>query len=894
MHKVLTHKLPICLLTLFCFAFSPQLIFALPQGGTVVGGAGNATLNYTPNTLTVDQNVPRIITDWDSFSVGELETVNFQQDLASWIAVNRVHGGNPSHILGTITALGRVFLINPNGIIFGVNSRVDVAGLVASTLSLDMSDNDFINGTGQTFTFSGSGGPVVNYGTLRTLNAPGGYVALLGSSVKNFGTIEANLGTVVLAAGKKITLNLDPAAVISAVINLELGTDRNDYSEYAAVNNAGTITANGGKVILTADILGSVFTSAVNNDGIIEANSLQAKDGLVLLKSNQDVELNGTIEASGAIDVYAERNIILGRPIDDIVLSDYIWEYLSGSRSYKFLEFGYYYGDGTFKIPLSMGADIGKDVLSPTSGAGMASLPEAPDGLYVIFDAGSNGVLTFYQDAALNPDTPVGLDHLDLLKLTATGTEYWWEDQLNNGDQDFNDAVIDFVTGLTTISPPPALLDAPNIFLTANQGYIQQLSGDIYADNLMLSANTGMSGTGSNGGIYTHVNNLSAVNKTSGDVRVSNAGTMNIADLSGINGLLPGVTAGSNGILNQSVGGEVNIETRGAGADLNVEAPVESYGPVTFSADGNINHTAAGDVLIHNINSALGAPTNLASPSHVVGAYSDDRTVDVTWGLPDSDPGYGFTGEAGGSYSMAPGSQIVTQGGNANITANGPVTLALVDVQNGNAVITSGTSINDADGGSAPGDFDVIAHNIKLNAPVIDGLLDLGHPYDFSHLWDNLTIADPDSTVDPYGESFDFGTGDWTFDTTSATLADGDWWFHVATMDSVVQSPTAHIGPFRFQTLPPPPPEEETYYEETEEEFRVYYEILDPSQFVSVEPATKIGLYAYHPLTPADSSAFDGIQLDAGAYEFIDGNISLNRPAPYFGLIDEDQRGRRR
>ena len=58
--------------------------------------------------------------------------------------LNRVRGQDPSVILGTLSSNGRVFLINPNGILFGRDSRVDVQGLTASTLAL--SDADFLAG----------------------------------------------------------------------------------------------------------------------------------------------------------------------------------------------------------------------------------------------------------------------------------------------------------------------------------------------------------------------------------------------------------------------------------------------------------------------------------------------------------------------------------------------------------------------------------------------------------------------------------------------------------------------------------------------------------------------------------------------------------------------------
>src|SRR4026207_1268943 len=58
--------------------------------------------------------------------------------------LNRVVGQDPSAILGTLSSNGRVFLINPNGILFGQGSRVDVGGPGASTLNI--TDPDFLAG----------------------------------------------------------------------------------------------------------------------------------------------------------------------------------------------------------------------------------------------------------------------------------------------------------------------------------------------------------------------------------------------------------------------------------------------------------------------------------------------------------------------------------------------------------------------------------------------------------------------------------------------------------------------------------------------------------------------------------------------------------------------------
>jgi len=197
-----------------------------------------------------------------------------------------------SSIFGTLTATGRLFLINPNGILFGANSHIDTAGLVAS--SLDISNSDFLAGR---YTFVGQGGSVVNQGYI---SSPGGFVALLGSTVENSGTIEANLGTVSLASGEAITLGLDAQSLISVVV--DEATTENLENKDDAVKNTGTIQADGGCVILTAQALDGVFKRAVNNEGIIEANSLINNKGKVYLLAegeNALVSNIGTIDVSG-------------------------------------------------------------------------------------------------------------------------------------------------------------------------------------------------------------------------------------------------------------------------------------------------------------------------------------------------------------------------------------------------------------------------------------------------------------------------------------------------------------------------------------------------------------------------------------------------------------------
>jgi filamentous hemagglutinin family protein len=53
------------------------------------------------------------------------------------IALNRIHDQNPSQILGTLNANGRVVLVNANGVFFGPSSTVNIAGVIASTADIE-------------------------------------------------------------------------------------------------------------------------------------------------------------------------------------------------------------------------------------------------------------------------------------------------------------------------------------------------------------------------------------------------------------------------------------------------------------------------------------------------------------------------------------------------------------------------------------------------------------------------------------------------------------------------------------------------------------------------------------------------------------------------------------
>jgi filamentous hemagglutinin family protein len=178
---------------------SAQAQQALPTGMQVAAGQASALTQGGVLTVTNSANA---ILNWQSFSIGAQNAVRFVQPGASSQVLNRVTGNDPSAILGRLSSNGRVWLLNPNGVMFGQGARVDVAGLVASTLNI--ANEDWLAGR---YALAGNGATpagIVNQGELRT--SLGGRVALVGGSVENQGLIEAPGGQVLLAAGRSVEL----------------------------------------------------------------------------------------------------------------------------------------------------------------------------------------------------------------------------------------------------------------------------------------------------------------------------------------------------------------------------------------------------------------------------------------------------------------------------------------------------------------------------------------------------------------------------------------------------------------------------------------------------------------------------------------------------------------
>jgi filamentous hemagglutinin family protein len=285
--------------------FPGGMAYALPHGGIVTSGKG--TVSVVGNTLTVNQASNFLMTKWSSFNIWTGQTVRFVQPSRSSIAINTILGNTATNIFGRLLANGQVWLVNPNGVVFGPGAEVNTRGLLVSALSL--------NGTSSQPTFSGTG-TVSNAGSLTGDY----YLALIGSSVTNKGTL--NSSNVDMLAGTNVSLTFANNDILSYAINA------NTIPALAA--NSGKIVANGGSVWVAAGAKDSIAKSVVNNTGVIEAQTLASgKNGQIWLlagDTNGTVNVGGTLNASapnggngGNIDTSAGRvNILNGLAVSTI------------------------------------------------------------------------------------------------------------------------------------------------------------------------------------------------------------------------------------------------------------------------------------------------------------------------------------------------------------------------------------------------------------------------------------------------------------------------------------------------------------------------------------------------------------------------------------------------
>lgn len=308
---------------------------ANPRGGAVVHGT--AAISESGQVMTIDQGSDRAVIDWQGFGNAAGETIRFQHPTASAVTLNRVIGVDPSLIGGALQSNGRLFLINPNGIVFGGTAQVNVGSLVASTLSI--SDEDFLSGNYRLLP-GGSLSAVVNAGRITV--AEGGVVALVAPIVNNSGEIVAAAGRVYLAATNGASIPLDAGGYVSLATGAGRGSVRlptiglstllEDVVNTSSYSTAQRVTRLDDGTTFLRDAEGILV-----NEGTVSVDGPAAsRHGSVLLDATRVITVGpgsritagaGTADGTGRIDVHSTQSGVnlayartASRPPDPAVL----------------------------------------------------------------------------------------------------------------------------------------------------------------------------------------------------------------------------------------------------------------------------------------------------------------------------------------------------------------------------------------------------------------------------------------------------------------------------------------------------------------------------------------------------------------------------------------------
>ncbi len=253
-------------------------VAANPTGLTVATGTATAQTGGSQLSVTTSQNA---FLNWQSFNIAAGERTVFNQPNSYSVVVNQIGGQSASQIYGSLQANGIVVLMNSSGFYFGPNSYVSAAGLVVSTANCVPPQN-----FGGSWEFNGPPPlvSIVNYGSIKVGN--GGSAFLIADKVENHGNIEAPGGSIGFAAGQTVTLSERPdGRGMSMQVTLPQGS----------VDNYGNVIADGGTIALNARV--------VNQDGLIQANSMQNQNGVIELVAGDALNLgaNSILSAQGDI-----------------------------------------------------------------------------------------------------------------------------------------------------------------------------------------------------------------------------------------------------------------------------------------------------------------------------------------------------------------------------------------------------------------------------------------------------------------------------------------------------------------------------------------------------------------------------------------------------------------
>ncbi len=254
---------------------------------------------------------------YDTYNIGKNNLVNYNFTSSSQVALNRVTGTDPSKILGGINSYlngqlgkgGTVYIINPNGILFGATSRVNVNALVASTLNtLQGAD---INSLAKELKLNNN--PAGIYMEKGSNLAVQDNLIFVSSAIKDAGaTIKAADANVhfVTADGVLFEFNNDQK-ITNVSANAPITVDADITVDGNAVGKTGTVDINSRYMkVNNLNIISKLNYTGVNNlVGVVNLNCIKNVGNDLTVDASGNITVDGPFSAGNNIDLKTQGDI---------------------------------------------------------------------------------------------------------------------------------------------------------------------------------------------------------------------------------------------------------------------------------------------------------------------------------------------------------------------------------------------------------------------------------------------------------------------------------------------------------------------------------------------------------------------------------------------------------
>ena len=637
-----------------------------PEGAQVVRGQVDITRNGAETLIRAGHNS---IINYRSFDIGSHESVRFIQPNAASRVLNRINSAAPTRIEGALSANGRVYIVNPAGVIFGNGARVNVAGLYAAGGKL--SNADFLAGRNR---FTNLTGEVANHGTITA-----DFAGLIGHRVFNSGSIVAPQGTVVMAAGPEVMVGERTGNVFVKIT----GPAKNAGG--AGVDNAGVVEAAGGRVMMGA---GDMYSLAVRTTGRVKAKGIDVGvgKGHVTVSGTLDASNQGAGETGGRVHVLGDSISLINAKIDASgangggqvrVGGDYL-----GQGDLARAKFTSVDKDSSISVSAGQQGDGGTAIVWSDQFTEYFGSADARGGS----QGGDGGLIETSSKDTVNL-APASID-----ASAAKGQGGNW--LIDPRDVNISDAAAAFIGGNPNFTPGNGGSGPSNV----NIGTVEAA----------LNAGTSVTVTtaGSNEGHVGNIVVLDSIQKTAGGnatLTLTAMGSITInANDTGASPLEISSTTGTLGVILQAnADGGVGHSASGSGA-VNLNGSIITNGGV-FTSSG-VNFTSSGTGTINTTGAANGAITLTHTGTVAVGGAMTGGAVDIDSGAGGISLNANITTGAGAvrfrdAVTLATDVTIDTTSGNAagagitfdstiNGTAAGQEDLDLNAGTGGNIVVT--------------------------------------------------------------------------------------------------------------------------------------------------------------------------------------------------------------